>query len=204
MKKNKNKAVEADGERSADVEIAPQALASLADRLKTELAKPKGDKGNDKRKKQRETKRQETSSANGTGAAQSKPALNKETQRNGIEKGSASDRSKLPSTEDKKGKPQKQAKSADTSKQPNSTSKDMGSRSAKSTPKSKSKGTKDGLDSSLLDEILALGGSKEDLELVEDVDTDEDILVGEDKPPTSRKKGGNDKTVYSLFSSCLP
>jgi hypothetical protein len=53
---------------------------------------------------------------------------------------------------------------------------------------------------SLLDEILALGGTKEDLELVDDIDSEEDI-PGESQPQSSKKsKGDTDK--MACVSTC--
>ena len=49
---------------------------------------------------------------------------------------------------------------------------------------------------SLLDEILALGGTKEDLELIEDIGSEEDI-VGESQ--TAIVKGSGDRTVFHIL-----
>jgi hypothetical protein len=227
MKKSKKKAADADGGSLEAVDIAPEALANLADRLKLDLGKPRTQSANQKKggKKDKEGRndardkpRKEKSSSTGFNHTpkqiqQPKPEKPKPTADKKNESVLQDKEAKLDANKD--GAPK--LKSI-PSKQPNQHKVDAkvnGSRDSSTpfkspaqpisnTPSSDKRQRKPNakpseIAPSLLDEILALGGTKEDLELVEDIDTDEDVEG--DSQPTGKPqaKGRNDPSVYCIL-----
>jgi hypothetical protein len=215
MKKTK-KSSENGIDVSSAVEIAPSALANLADKLKLDLAAPnQANKSGNRKKEEKKGAKKAAQTIQNT----KNPAVNNGQQ--GKRKG-GSMKEKAPKTLNQESKsidlsvPGKKLKSV---KEPNDNSKlQSGShtkakkRGSKTSPKQSApsiKPTKNERDSkpadsaeandvsTLLEEILALGGTKEDLELVNGIDSEEDI-PGES--PSQKTKESNDKKVCSLVS----
>jgi hypothetical protein len=233
MKKNK-KGADADSGALEAVDIAPEALANLADRLKLDLGKLQTQSRNEKKrgKKDKEGKKEvqdksqkEKAASNGlkqTPAQVQLPKSEKPKATTDMKQKAVSHRRKdAKLTANQVGAPKSKAIPPKQSNQCKEDAKVTVSRSSSttfkspalpnfSTPSSDKRQRKPNakpseVTTSLLDEILALGGTKEDLELVEDIDTDEDI-EGDSRPTGKPKaKGQNDQTVYYMLilSSCL-
>jgi hypothetical protein len=207
--KTSKAAAKGGGDASAAASIAPEALSHLADRLKFDLGNSDQQTTQSKRKRKgKQTDQEATDSknvqANGGPviSQQVKPKKAEKAQTStGARKGSKS--SAIVNSEPKNTKSQrKQLHTPEKARDANKPSlKDNSKRPTSSAgAKTKTKPSKKALEankteaSSLLDEILALGGSKEDLELVESVDTDEDILG----PSQTPKAKSGDKSVISF------
>lgn len=207
MKKNKkNKSAAETNEVGTDVDIAPQALANLVDKLKVDLARhqdatPKIDNKKNK------------SSKSGNGKSGSSGPLDKQ-QRQVKEKHSQDPKEKKQNVSSagprqhqspkvdrpvhkKEGKGRDQANRVNGAEKPSNRPKQSRSEPGKRSNNKSGKGNEKKA-TSLLDEILALGGSKDDLELIEDIDTDEDIIEGSDAPK-SKGKDKKDKTVPNFL-----
>jgi ribosome biogenesis protein MAK21 len=194
MKKNKEKSSTAANDPSVGVDIAPSALANLADRLKVDLAKPAGQVKENKKGQKNEKK---LSSQPQQNKGNKEKFNSKPTPAKGFPK----------DQKDKKtqngGKVQRKVEGKEKPKQNGQTATST-SRPEKAKPERKQEKSKSGSDkkkdkkakpekpteSSLLDEIIALGGTADDLELVEDVDSEEEI-IGD-----SGNKSGGDKSVW--------
>lgn len=228
MKKSKKKAADADGGPLEAVDIAPEALANLADRLKLDLGKPQTQSSNQKKggKKDKEGRndardkpRKEKSSSTGFNhppkqIQQPKPEKPKTTadkKNESILQGKKE--AKL--TANKDGPPKLKSIPPKQPNQHKGDAKVNGSHNSSTpfkshaqpisnTPPSDKRQRKPNakpsdIAPSLLDEILALGGTKEDLELVEDIDTDDDV-EGDPQPTGKPKaKGRNDQSVYCIL-----
>jgi ribosome biogenesis protein MAK21 len=226
MKKNKSKSAGTSKDTPAGVEIAPEALANLADRLKLDLAsqgqlksknapvsnwKGKGKKENEKQSNDKESKTSKMANGNNVGMPK-KPVAVKEKEQKLAEKKSKSStasekKSVAPPTSNGDGRPPKdtKVKKAKTDSKANGRP-PKESASSKAETNTKSPSTKkdkkrfkanasahqEDTPNPLLDEILALGGTKEDLDLIEDVDSEED--ADEESDPPKKSKGG-EKTV---------
>jgi hypothetical protein len=223
----KNKKSSANGNDTASaVDIAPGVLANLADKLKTDLAKPnqtlKPSASRNREKKTKEKKaKQAISPAQTSKTDIVSPKNNKDSPTDQKKKKSPGGKSKIgnPSASEKKrstpkavnGEPKREEQRA---REPQKFDPRESKFSGRSKASSKTNTisaingnpfaqTKDERPTvhSLLDEILALGGTKEDLELVDDIDSEEDI-PGESQPQSSKKsKGGSDKSVCNFPGS---
>ena len=212
MKKTK-KSSENGIDVSSAVEIAPSALANLADKLKLDLSTPtQAHKSGKKDKKKAKKAAQTTQSTKN-------PVVNNGQQGKRKDGPMKEKAPKTPNQENKAIDPPVPGKKRNSAKEPNGKS----TLQSSSHIKEKKRGPKTSLKesvsskkpprnerdskptenaeandvSTLLEEILALGGTKEDLELVEGIDSDEDI-PGES--PAQKTKESNDKKVYSLVS----
>jgi hypothetical protein len=220
MKKNKRSS-ENGTEALSSVDIAPEALANLADKLKSDLANPNRPQKQSSRKHSKEknavekrqtdagqNKKQAKKGSNEKVTAKGNKAVTESTRAtkdssmgtNGVSKSLAK------STENKDGRDAKQIRKPGAV-QSKASSKPVVS--VKGAPLKKGKNPKGGasaeesMASSLLEEILALGGTKEDLELVEDIDS-EDEIVGELQPlkgQKSRQKNDNQTVCTIAYSS---
>lgn len=229
MKKSKSKAAGTSNDTPGGVEIAPAALANLADRLKLDLAsqgqsKIKNTPVNDgkingkKEKKEKQGNKKESQAAinaNGASNSLSKKSVTAKHSGQKSEKkstgGSSSEKkSKTVSTvngdgrstkeKDKKSKAHSQ-QSGYTAKGPAPAKAERNTKSSstkkdKKHSKASAAKTQESTVNPLLDEILALGGTKEDFDLVEDVDSEEDIA---EEPEPPKKSKGNEKTVLTFF-----
>jgi hypothetical protein len=200
MKKNK-RASGNDGEASGTADmIAVEALESLASKLKADLAKPvatpkpapkakppkrKDHKPKDDRK-EAENKAVKKKDGHGKPKAESKEKM----VMNG-HGGNKQPKFHEKSTGSKK-KDKEESARVQLSKIPEKPASKV---EKKSTHSQESRHNRKG-STSLLDEILALGGTKEDLELVGEISSDEE-LVAYDKR-TAKEKGDED-TVFSNF-----
>jgi hypothetical protein len=213
--KSSEGAMKAGSSTSPAVDIAPEALSHLADKLKLDLANDQRPKQSKRKRKGKEHDDKKNPPANGsqTSIRDIKPKK-PEASQTSVSENKSTNRSptnNFRSNESGKGKKsqamQLQTPSKNT-KRNQSSKKDMKEPSIlPAAAKLKTTTVKKGGDneknqaasqgSSLLGEILALGGSKEDLELVEGVDSDEDI-VG---PAQNSKTRSNDKNVNSHFKS---
>lgn len=223
----KNKKSSENGiDTASAVDIAPSALANLADKLKLDLAKPNHAA---KSSKQKKNEKKEVKEVPQTTKTEQAPVV-KNGQTNA--KKSAPIQEKSSKTSDSKSKvgivpptgkkvDSAKATNSDSKSQQKSRDKDV-KRAYKSDSrppklsggsKNSAKGKnltsgergatpdiKDGEPAapSLLEEILALGGTKEDLELVEDIDSDEDIAGEPEHPAAKKTKESNDKKVCRL------
>jgi hypothetical protein len=233
MKKSKSKAAGTSNDTPGGVEIAPAALANLADRLKLDLAsqgqsKIKNTPVNDgktngkKERKEKQGNKKESQAAikaNGASNSLAKKSIPAKQSGQKSEKkstgGSNSEKkSKTASTVNGDGRStkEKDKKSKADSKQSTYTAKEpapaKAARNSKSSSTKKDKKhsktnaskTQESTVNPLLDEILALGGTKEDLDLVENVDSEEDIT---EEPEPPKKSKGNEKTVLTFLVSLI-
>lgn len=217
----KNKKSSANGNDTAStIDIAPGVLANLADKLKTDLAKPnqtlKPSASSNREKKTKEKKtKQAISPAQTSKTGIASPKNNKDSPANEKKKKSPGGKSKLsnPSAPERKlstpitvnGEPKREKQHP---KEPQK----FDPRQSKFSGRSKTSSKTNAISAnngkpvaqmkdekptapSLLDEILALGGTKEDLELVDDIDSEEDIPGESQHQSPKKSKGGIDKTV---------
>jgi hypothetical protein len=198
MKKNKNP--RGNGlEPSDTVEmIAPEALQSLASKLKADLAKPAADPKSaplEKSKRRKEQKSDKQSKIVEDKPLQkknkAKVALKGELKGQQVANGHTAKDQHKPDQKSKGSKKTKRkggaaSQSANVDEKSNSTT---AKKSAK--PHEKGHGREDS--KSLLDEILALGGTKEDLELIEDISSDEDLVDHKG----ARKGKSDEDSVFS-------
>lgn len=203
MKKNK-KSTANENDSVLEPEISQDALANLANKLKVDLAKTtpshtplKSSRNQKPSKKNEKQEKQEISRTNGS--RQSKPDGDSMDSR----KGRKSKDDKFKNEKDHSGS--KKSAGSD-SKVPQKlqerprTKTDAPSELRPSKSERKTNGVKEttSAEPSLLQEILALGGTKEDLELVNDIDSEEEIL--DSQPAKKGKKKTDEKTVWvSLF-----
>lgn len=219
MKKNKKSSVNVNDAASA-VDIAPGVLANLADKLKIDLAKPnptsKQSPSNNREKKIKEKNMKQAISPVQTSSTNIvSPKNSKDSSVNEKKKKSPGGKSKLgnPSATEKKrtapktanGEPKREKQHPKEPQKFDPRQSKFSGRSKASSetatiPTNNGESFSHTMDEksaapSLLDEILALGGTKEDLELVGDIDSEED-LASESQPQSSKKsRGGSDKTV---------
>lgn len=194
-----------DGEASGTADmIAAEALKSLANKLKADLAKPaanpkpapkvkppkrKDQKPKDDRKEaENKAVKKKDSHGKPTVESKEKTAVNGH---GGKEQHKSHEKS-IGSKQNSK----KESARLQPSKTPEKPTSKV---EKKSTPSQENRHNQKA-STSLLDEILALGGTKEDLELVGDVSSDEE-LVAYDK--RSAKGKGNEDTVYSNFLNTI-
>jgi len=220
MKKNKGKASVDKPSASMEVDIASDALARLADKLKVDLAKSpqqsvqkstpaadgkarrKSDVSGGKKSKQDESGKSQNNgtSVNGTSNTQAKRKGDKPTNsetsaaakpaKSESPKHGKNKKQKVADTRSEKSRPVNEAPTAQSA----STKKDKNPENKGEKSKGKGKIEKD----PLFEEIIALGGTEEDLALLEGIDSDEDI-EGESSPAQKPKQQrGNDKSV------CVP
>jgi len=205
MKKNKSKSAAVDGEQAADIQIAPQALANLSDRLKVNLAKPTGGKSQKTESPKEKGKRQDKNGANGAAEEGLKPKKKdkkKKDKKNESRKSSVAQTGEGPkhaTPRDPTNQVGNGPINARSSKQPPSQTEKSDLKANKKASKRKDANKPSGEGVSLLDEILALGGTKDDLELLQDVDTDEDII---EEAPKSGKKSTTNKMVLMSMVPC--
>jgi len=199
MKKNKTKAAATSSEASAGIDIAPSALANLADKLKVDLARPVGERAQRSQKVDQKKEKTNREKPRAEAAKVDDKAKQKKdnSQASRGHEDSTFRKNKEPRNDtnsrqggERNGKRRangvKSVATSDRFRQSNAPS--------PKTPKEKG-GNKEErkTTSTLLDEILALGGSQEDLELVQEIDTDEDIA--EESIPQSKGNRVNEKTV---------
>jgi hypothetical protein len=223
MKKNKKFSSNVT-DTASSVDISPEALANLSDKLKLDLSKPSHfvkqssrDRNNAKKPNEPQNGPQERSIGRSPKANMDqakKPASRNEkvtkTPNSRIKRphtsvpGQKVSSAKAPNGESipTTNPYEKSSKGTRNSEVPQLTVSNQSKASRKSNVFSRdtrlSADTKETPSApSLLDEILALGGTKEDLQLVEDIDSDEDI-VGESQYPRGQKskEKNNEKTVY--------
>jgi len=181
--------------RTVDM-IAPEALENLASKLKADLSKPTAnpkpaaarEKGTTRNQtgpeKQREVKNKSPKKDKG----KNKPKAEGANVANGH---SGNGQSK--SLASPKGLKIVEKKQSLTTQLSNGPGKSASIIEKKSTT-FRGKDHKRRVSTSLLDEILALGGTKEDLELVEGVDSDDDLVVDDREP--KKGKGDEDSVVF--------
>jgi hypothetical protein len=205
----KNKAIPNENETASGLGIPQEALANLADKLKVDLAKstqsqPPSKTSPDKKrsKKQAKPKSQQTTQTNGprelkdngSGVEPKKSRKSKDDRPN-IKK--AHSRTEISD------QPHKEAKLSRTSAELPRTKNDKSSKSKTARPADNAE-EQPSTEPSLLQEILALGGTKEDLELVNEIDSEEEIFESQESQK-ARVQGGkrktDEKTVWIL--SCL-
>lgn len=205
---------------SAEIDIGPEALASLVDKLKHDLAnsRPNDSKPKKSSKKQKREDRMEkgskshddhpsanksTASNNGnnerikakSGSNQHRPShsnLHQMSTPNGREKSQVDPHASGKSAGLRHSKEHGHPKKAGASNKHDSTE------STASTKKSHR-------DESLLQDILALGGTEEDLQLIADIDSEEEIVGGFESK--SGKKGNiskDDKVRIYIFAAKVP
>jgi ribosome biogenesis protein MAK21 len=189
MGKSKKEGSQSSSSFAADIGLAPEALASLTNKLKHDLNQTRTEptnkskkSKNDKTPKQRANKKENKQKLPGA-----KEPKEKESQ--------------IVSSVSKKtkGTAKAQEPSSKSQQTPFKNNKKDGKTSNGNVPGR----SKDDTQPSLLDDILALGGSKEDLDLVKGVDSDEENFTG---PIQSNAKGPSDHDVPSFFvelSHCL-
>jgi len=201
------------------VEIAPSALATLADKLKVDLANPspavkpkKNEKKGAKKVPPTANTAEPPSTINGHTKTKKDVPTHKKSDKKTDPKNSSSRASKNVDTAkttngDVKKQRKSQEKSGKQTHKPEQSQYKVGGYSKDSARKNNASKEKRSLSSgskeeqhvaqSLLEEIIALGGTKEDLELVEDIDSDEDIIGESQQPPAKKIKETSDKKVYS-------
>ena len=207
MKKNKkNKSATEPKAVPTGVDIAPQALASLADELKVDLARhPDATPKIDNRKNKSSKSGSAKSGSSGPLDNQHRQVKEKNSRNPKEKKQNVSSAGPSKAQSPKVDRPvnKNERKGRDQATNVNGTEKSS-NRSKKSgletTKRSNNKSGKgnEKKATSLLEEILALGGSKDDLELIEDIDTDEDIIEGSDAPK-SKVKDNKDKKVPNFL-----
>jgi hypothetical protein len=206
MKKNKTKAAATSSEPSAGIDIAPLALANLADKLKVDLARPVGERA---RRSQKVDQKKEKTNRQKPRAEAAKVDDKAKQKKNNSQASRKHKDSTLSNKEPKKDTNSRQGGERNGKRRANGvksvTTSDRFRQSNAPSPKTpKEKGgnkEERKATGTLLDEILALGGSQEDLELVQDIDTDEDIA--EESIPQSKGKRVNEKTVSILGLTLL-
>ena len=188
--------------RTVDM-IAPETLENLASKLKADLSKPTPDpsvtrkpaalKEKGMARKQAGTEKQSKEVANKPlkrKKGKSKPKAEGTNVANGH---STNGQSKShASSKGVKVLEKKQSLPSQPSDRPRKSASMLEKKPAKSTEKTHKQ---EGL-ASLLDEILALGGTKEDLELVEDISSEDDLVIDGKLP----KKGKGDEDSVPFFS----
>ena len=220
MKKNKNKSSDAKPSASGEVDIASDALARLADKLKLDLAKP-----------QQQSKQKSTPSAEGKAQRKSEGSGEKISKQfgsmkqpsNGLSKnGAAKKQEKLNDNKSDKKKTTPVSKAAENNNAPKlhinkkqkvgdkhteksrpngaPTSQPTSAKKDKNSGKKKTEGTGKGKSQKdpLFEEIIALGGTEEDLDLIEGIDSDENIEGDSSPAEKSKQPAGNEKSVCSL------
>jgi len=208
----KKKSIPNENETASGLGIPHEALANLADKLKVDLAKstqsrlpskaPPDKKGSEKQAKLKSKQNAQTNGSRelkdnrggmepkrGKKSMDDKPNTEKVHSRTEI-----SDRAKLANRD---------AKPSRTSAKPPRTKNDKPSKSRSSKPARSANNVEEqpAAEPSLLQEILALGGTKEDLELVDDIDSEEEILESQESQQTlvlEGKKKTDEKTVWVL------
>jgi ribosome biogenesis protein MAK21 len=227
MKKNKNRSSADKPSASAEVDIASEALERLADKLKVDLAKPAQQQSKQKSTPvSADAKARRKSDGSGEKIVkQNEPGKSKDngpSKKNGIAKNQA-DKNAIKSKETEKIPASKPAKNTDGPKRPdNKRQKVADTQSEKPLPvkgaatsqlasTKKKKGEKKGEKSNgkgniekdpLFEEIIALGGTKEDLELLQGIDSDEDV-EGDSSPAQKPQQAGNSKSVNALEMASL-
>ena len=203
----KNKAIPNENETASGLGIPQEALANLADKLKIDLAKSTQSQPPSKTspKKQAKPKSQQTTQTNGSrelkdngSGVEPKKGRKSKDDRPNTEKGHSrteiSDQPKLA---------HKDAKLPRTSAEMPRTKNDKSSKSKTARPADNAE-EQPSAEPSLLQEILALGGTKEDLELVNEIDSEEEIFESQESQQ-ARVQGGkrktDEKTVWILI--CL-
>jgi ribosome biogenesis protein MAK21 len=195
MKKNKTKPVGND--LSSGIEIASSALENLANRLKVDLSRQAGDT-NGKRTLEKKAKN-DKKNVKRVQSESKKVATGKVTEKENVEK-------PPPAKKQKRGaKETKETKSASLESTPHvEKSKSHDSKKLKKDKRAtrKHRKEKDNVSSAdpLLKEILALGGSKDDLELIKDIDSEDEIVANLNE---SKKNFSNEKTVLHLKTSLM-
>src|SRR5271155_4462658 len=197
----KNKAIPNENETASGLGIPQEALANLADKLKIDLAKstqsqPPSKTSPDKKrsKKQAKPKSQQTTQTNGSRELKDNGS--------GVEpKMSRKSKDDRPNTEkahsqmEKSDQPKlahKDAKLPRTSAEMPRTKNDKSSKPKTARPADNAE-KQPSAERSLLQEILALGGTKEDLELVNEIDSEEEIFESQESQK-ARVQGGKRKT----------
>jgi len=211
MKKN-NKSIPNQNGTASGLVIPQVALANLADKLKIDLAKstqsqPPSKASPDKKrsKKQEKPKNQHSVQTIGSpelkdngGGVEHKRRRKSMDERPNAEKVNSrterSERAKLANSG---------AKGSRTSAELPRTKNNQPSKSRSSKPVRSANNAEEqsAAEPSLLQEILALGGTKEDLELVNDIDSEEEILESQESqhtPVQEGKKKTDEKSVWIL------
>jgi len=199
MKKDKKPPRANGAEASATVDmIAPEALENLASKLKADLSTPTANPNMIPKPAALKEKRTARKQAGKSKEVANKPLKNDKrksnpkTQGTNIANGHSADGQfkSHASPEGLKVLEKKQALPSQPSKGPRKSASTLEKKHAKSTEKNHKR---EGL-ASLLDEILALGGTKEDLELVEDISSDDDLVVDGKLP--KQRKGEEDSVPF--------
>jgi hypothetical protein len=221
MKKNKSKPSEISNDAAPNIAIAPEALASLADKLKFDLAQPQKavpSKGKSPRPKQEKSKKapEKGISSNAQEGRSKQVTAPKRVVDDKAQKDKSNNLARLsnlglirPQTSEDRSQTQqprfgkRDLKNNKTVKATQSAVKDGRKAAAVTTTPSKTKTQRNKEENntpSLLEEILALGGTEEDLELIDGVNSDEDILgeSGNSRAEKSNRKSGSDDAVYTL------
>lgn len=204
-------------EASPAIEIAPEALANLVDKLKSDLANPNYPQKQLPRKLTKEKKaverRQADANQNGKKAIKG-PNQNKTVKSGKAVKGPShhakKDSSTGPNSESRAPEDSTKKLATQNAKQIHKFSAVKSKVSPKTSVDAKDPSSKGGKvpkggvsrtkAPSLLEDILSLGGTKEDLELVEDIDSEEDIIGGSQAPKGQKLRQKNDEQKVMTFS----
>lgn len=202
MKTKKNRPLAAET-ASADVGIASDALARLAEKLKTDLSKPEQqskqktsrplDISGSKRSKSKQTERLLSNDTAEVGGKDKNSPSKKSNSAANSSKSDEAKQHKKPSLQDGKTNPKQHSQ---TSRSPKTASSLKPAASKRNRTGEKSFEEKPENDS-LLEEIIALGGTKEDLELIDGISSDEGESSSVQKP---KGKVDNDKSVCLRIS----
>ena len=197
MKTKKNKPLVAETAASADVGIASDALSRLAEKLKTDLAKPDQqskqkssrplDTSGSKKSKSKQTERLQS---NGTAEVGRKYKKSPSKISNGAANSGQSDEAKEHKKQNRHPKQHSQA-----SRSPKSVSSLKPVTSKRDRTGEKSSGKEEPEKGSLLEEIIALGGTEEDLALVDGISSDDDVEKELSSVQKPKHKVDNDKSV---------
>ena len=212
MKKNK-KSLQDNDESTSRLSIPQQALANLAEKLKVDLAKTTQSQSptkvfSDKKRSKKKEKLDSQQAVQQNGSRQlKKDESDMKPKRNGKSKYNKRNTEKE-HFGNKKSDPGKLANSV--AKAPHNPAQrpqaknDKSSKSRPSIPDRITKNAKEKApaESSLLQEILALGGTKEDLELVHDIDSEEEILELQQESAREGGKKAEEKIVWIPYFSC--
>ena len=212
MAKKQKASVGTKVDASAEVDIGPKALANLVEKLKHDLAnsrpndsKPK--KGS-KKKQKREDRMEKGSkshddhtSANKLTTSNNSPSERPKAKSNSnrhrpsrnnlhqISTLNGREKSQVGSHVSDKPAGQRQSKDHGHTKRAGASNKHESTRSTATTKKSTR-------DESLLQDILALGGTEEDLQLIKDIDSEEEIIVAFESSSGQKRNISNDDKVH--------
>src|SRR5437764_2160857 len=182
MKTKKNRPLAAETAASADVGIASDALSRLAEKLKTDLAKPDQqskqkssrplDTSGSKKSKSKQTERLPSNDTAEVGRKDKKSPSRKSNGAANTAQGDKAKEHKRLNRPDRRTNPKQHSQPSRTPKSVSSLKPVANKRDRTG---EKSSGKEKPEKGSLLEEIIALGGTEEDLELVDGISSDDDV-----------------------------